>query len=98
MSGSDQQLGVVTTPPRSSTRSTTGTPEDTLTIVESLDGVTLNTITPAERNHQYTFALTAGAVRRPHWAAHHDYQGLGQRREQRHPYHHLYPVRLHHRL
>lgn len=69
VSGSDQQLGVVTTPPSFQYTVNDGDAGDTLTIVESLDGVTLNTITPAERNHQYTFALTAAqfaALTGPH--------------------------------
>lgn len=69
VSGSDQQLGVVTTPPSFQYTVNDGDAGDTLTIVESLDGVALKTITPAERNHQYTFALTAAqfaALTGPH--------------------------------
>lgn len=69
VSGSDQQLGVVTTPPSFQYTVNDGDAGDTLTIVESLDGVALKTITPAERNHQYTFALAAAqfaALTGPH--------------------------------
>lgn len=60
---------MVTTPPSFQYTVNDGDAGDTLTIVESLDGVALNTITPAERNHSYTFALTAAqfaALTGPH--------------------------------
>ena len=59
VSGSDQQLGVVTTPPSFKYTVNDGDAGDTLTVVESLDGREVRTIEEAQRNHEYTFALTA---------------------------------------
>lgn len=58
VSGSNQALGVVTTPP--SFTYTVGDVDtgDTLTVVESLDGQEVRTIEEAVRGQQYTFALS----------------------------------------
>lgn len=59
VSGSNQALGTVTTPP-SYTYSVGDTDTgDTLTIVESLDGAEVRTINNAVRGQNYTFALSA---------------------------------------
>lgn len=60
VSGSDQALGVVTSPP--SITYTVGDADtgDTLEVVESLDGVEVRTIENAVRGQSYTFALGAG--------------------------------------
>lgn len=59
ISGTDQNLGVVSTPP--SYQYTVGDTDeaDILEVVESLDGVEVRTIEEAVRGTQYTFALTA---------------------------------------
>ena len=59
ISGTDQNLGVVSTPP--SYQYTVGDADeaDILEVVESLDGVEVRTIEEAVRGTQYTFALTA---------------------------------------
>ena len=58
VSGTDQDLGTITTPP--SYQYTVGDTDtgDTLEVVESLDGVEVRTIEEAVRGTQYTFALT----------------------------------------
>lgn len=58
VSGSDQALGVVTTPP--SFTYTVGDVDtgDTLDVVEMLDGMEVRTIEEAVRGQQYTFALS----------------------------------------
>ena len=59
ISGANQNLGVVSTPP--SYQYTVGDADeaDILEVVESLDGVEVRTIEEAVRGTQYTFALTA---------------------------------------
>lgn len=59
ISGTDQNLGAITSPP--SYQYTVGDNDeaDILTVVESLDGVEVRTIDNAERGKSYTFALTA---------------------------------------
>ena len=59
ISGTDQNLGSITSPP--SYQYTVGDNDeaDTLTVVESLDGVEVRTIEEAVRGTQYTFTLTA---------------------------------------
>ena len=59
ISGTDQNLGAISTPP--SYQYTVGDNDeaDTLKVVESLDGVEVRTIENAERKKSYTFALTA---------------------------------------
>lgn len=59
VSGSDTNLGTVTTPPSYSFSVGDADTGDTITIVERLDGITKNTITNAVRGQSYTFALTA---------------------------------------
>lgn len=58
ISGTDQNLGVVSTPP--SYQYTVGDADeaDILEVVESLDGAEIRTINNAERGKSYTFALT----------------------------------------
>ena len=58
ISGTDQDLGVISTPP--SYKYTVGDADeaDILKVVESLDGVEVRTIDNAERGEEYTFALT----------------------------------------
>lgn len=59
ISGTNQNLGAISTPP--SYQYTVGDNDeaDTLKVVESLDGVEVRTIENAERKKSYTFALTA---------------------------------------
>ena len=59
VSGTDQALGVITSPPSYQYTVNDGDEDDTLEIVESLDGVEVRTIEDATRNQNYTFALTA---------------------------------------
>lgn len=59
VSGTDQDLGVITSPPSYQYTVNDGDAEDTLEIIESLDGVEVRTIEDATRNQNYTFALTA---------------------------------------
>lgn len=58
VSGTDQDLGTITSPPSYQYTVNDGDEADTLVIVESLDGVAVRTIDPATRNQNYTFALT----------------------------------------
>lgn len=58
VSGTDQNLGTITSPPSYQYTVNDGDEADTLVIVESLDGVAVRTIDPATRNQSYTFALT----------------------------------------
>lgn len=59
ISGTDQDLGVISTPP--SYKYTVGDSDeaDILKVVESLDGTNIRTIEEAERGKEYTFELTA---------------------------------------
>lgn len=59
VSGTDQNLGTITSPPSYQYTVNDGDEADTLEIVESLDGVEVRTIEEATRNQNYTFALTA---------------------------------------
>ena len=58
VSGTDQNLGTITSPPSYQYTVNDGDEADTLEIVESLDGVEVRTIEEATRNQNYTFALT----------------------------------------
>ena len=58
VSGSDQALGVVTTPPSFTYTVGDADTGDTLEIVESLDGTEIRMIEDAVRGQSYTFALT----------------------------------------
>lgn len=59
VSGSDTDLGVVTTPPSVSYSVNDADTEDELTVIEKLDDVEIRTIEDATRNQTYTFGLTA---------------------------------------
>lgn len=59
ISGSNQALGVITTPPSFTYTVGDADSGDTLVIVESLDGVEIRTIQNAVRGQNYTFALSA---------------------------------------
>lgn len=58
VSGNDQALGVITTPPSFTYTVGDADSGDTLEVVESLDGVEVRTIEEAVRGQSYTFALT----------------------------------------
>lgn len=58
ISGSDTDLGTVTSPPSMAYTVNDQDTEDALTVVESLDGNEIRTIEDAVRNQTYTFALT----------------------------------------
>ena len=58
ISGTDTDLGTVTTPPSMAYTVNDQDTEDELTVVESLDGNEIRTIEDAVRNQTYTFALT----------------------------------------
>jgi len=58
VSGSDQALGVITTPPSFSYTVGDVDTGDTLEVVEMLDGMEVRTIEEAVRGQQYTFALS----------------------------------------
>lgn len=58
ISGSDTDLGTVTTPPSMAYTVNDQDTDDELTVVESLDGNEIRTIEDAVRNQTYTFALT----------------------------------------
>ena len=58
ISGSDTDLGTVTSPPSMAYTVNDQDTEDELTVVESLDGNEIRTIEDAVRNQTYTFALT----------------------------------------
>lgn len=58
ISGSDTDLGTVTSPPSTAYTVNDQDTEDELTVVESLDGNEIRTIENAVRNQTYTFALT----------------------------------------
>ena len=59
VSGSDTNLGTVTSPPSVSFTVNDADTTDELTVVKSLDDVEVDTIEDAVRNQTYTFALTA---------------------------------------
>ena len=59
VSGSDTNLGTVTSPPAVSFTVNDADTTDELTVVKSLDDVEVDTIEDAVRNQIYTFALTA---------------------------------------
>ena len=59
VSGSDTNLGTVTSPPSDSFTVNDADTTDELTVVKSLDDVEVDTIEDAVRNQTYTFALTA---------------------------------------
>ena len=59
VSGSDTNLGTVTSPPSVSFTVNDADTTDELTVVKSLDDVEVYTIEDAVRNQTYTFALTA---------------------------------------
>ena len=59
VSGSDTDLGTVTSPPSVSFTVNDADTSDELTVVETLDDVEVDTIEDAVRNQTYTFALTA---------------------------------------
>lgn len=59
VSGSDTNLGTVTSPPSASFTVNDADTTDELTVVKSLDDVEVDTIEDAVRNQTYTFALTA---------------------------------------
>lgn len=59
VSGSDTNLGTVTSPPSVSFTFNDADTTDELTVVKSLDDVEVDTIEDAVRNQTYTFALTA---------------------------------------
>lgn len=59
VSGSDTNLGTVTSPPSVSFTVNDADTADELTVVKSLDDVEVDTIEDAVRNQTYTFALTA---------------------------------------
>lgn len=59
VSGSDTNLGTVTSPPSVSFTVNDADTSDELTVVKSLDDVEVDTIEDAVRNQTYTFALTA---------------------------------------
>lgn len=58
ISGSDTDLGTVTSPPSMAYTVNDQDTDDELTVVESLDGNEIRTIEDAVRNQTYTFALT----------------------------------------
>lgn len=58
ISGTDTDLGTVTTPPSMAYTVDDQDTDDELTVVESLDGNEIRTIEDAVRNQTYTFALT----------------------------------------
>lgn len=58
ISGTDTDLGTVTSPPSMAYTVNDQDTEDALTVVESLDGNEIRTIEDAVRNQTYTFALT----------------------------------------
>ena len=58
ISGTDTDLGTVTTPPSMAYTVNDQDTDDELTVVESLDGNEIRTIEDAVRNQTYTFALT----------------------------------------
>lgn len=58
ISGSDTDLGTVTSPPSMAYTVNDQNTDDELTVVESLDGNEIRTIEDAVRNQTYTFALT----------------------------------------
>ena len=58
ISGSDTDLGTVTSPPSMAYTVNDQDTDDELTVVESLDGNEIRTIEDAARNQTYTFALT----------------------------------------
>lgn len=58
ISGSDTDLGTVTSPPSMAYTVNDQDTDDELTVVESLDGNEIRTIEDAVRNRTYTFALT----------------------------------------
>lgn len=59
VSGSDTNLGTITSPPSYSFSVGDADTGDTITIEERLDGITKNIIEEATRGQTYTFALTA---------------------------------------
>lgn len=58
ISGTDTDLGTVTTPPSMAYTVNDQDTDDELTVVESLDGNEIRTIEDAVRNQTYTFSLT----------------------------------------
>lgn len=97
ISGSDTDLGTVTSPPSMAYTVDDQDTDDELTVVESLDGNEIRTIEDAVRNQTYTFALTdAQFAALANRAAHHAGQGHGHARQQRHTDDHFHPQRHRH--